>query len=194
MLCSSCLCTCAGEREGEPESAGGTGQRLAPQELGGWRDGARPGMRDEDWQALLPPRVLLRCTARGQLGGGAFTQPVSKHFPSLNLPTDALKLFLVPAASCSAGSWHSGAIQGWCLRTCLHVAPAPGLRVRGGTPACPRNKCFPGPNVHPRCHWRLSAIPSSRLEAGGCPGSSSGAGAEAPWGARAAGCAWGRHD
>lgn len=93
---------------------------------------------------MLPPRVLLRRTARGQLGGGAFTQPVSKHFPSLNLPTEALKLFLVPAASCSAGSWHSGAIQGWCLRTCLHVAPAPGLRARGEHPHAQETSDFQG--------------------------------------------------
>lgn len=84
MLFSTYLRTCVGEREGERESAGDTGQRPDPQELGERGDGVRPGMPDEDWQPALPPGVLLETYSSGPAGGGvtglkAFSFPEFTH-------------------------------------------------------------------------------------------------------------------
>lgn len=86
---------------------GGTRQPAANQELGGRRDGAKLGMQEEHWQPVLPPRVLLETYSSGpdRRIVFVFIQAVSKHLPSLNLPTDALTLFSELAASCLAGLW-----------------------------------------------------------------------------------------
>ena len=112
---------------------------------------------------------------------------ISKHFLSLNLPADPLKLFLVLAASCSAGSWHPGATQGWCPRTRLRVVPAPGLGgkyphaqetgvSRGQTPILgDAGGCLPSRPPG----WRQAGVLGA---------------ASAPRGAREGGRAWGRRD
>lgn len=101
---------------------GGTKQPVAAQELGGKRDGARLGMQEEHRQPVLPPRMILETYSSGPDGRIVFVfiQAVSKHLPSLNLPTDALTLFSVLAASCSAGLWPCkdcgcAPICTWCL-------------------------------------------------------------------------------
>lgn len=86
---------------------GGTRQPAAAQELGGRRDSARLGMQKEHRQPVLCPKMFLETYSSGPDGRIVFVfiQAVSKHLPSLNLPTDALTLFSVLAASCSAGLW-----------------------------------------------------------------------------------------
>lgn len=147
---------------------GGTRQPSAAQELGGRRDGARLGMQGEHWQPMLPPRLLLKTCSSGPHGGIVFvlTQPVSKHLPSSNLPTDALKLFPVPAASCSAGLWPCR--DGGCAPICTScLFPGWGLRSTR-TPkgqVFSRVKCPSWVTVEAVCHpILLGAAPGASPE------------------------------
>ncbi|XP_063199943.1 cysteine-rich protein 2 isoform X1 [Chroicocephalus ridibundus] len=96
------------------------------------------GCRTRSGSPCYLPGCSRRRTAWGQLEE---VQPVSKHFPSLNLPTDALKLFSVTAAGCSAAEKVSSLGKDWhkfCLKCerCNKTLTPGGHAEHDGKPFC----------------------------------------------------------